>query len=650
MADDQPQQPPAVPQAGQQGIQQPGGGIQQPVLQATTTPPVFLPPTPRMGGLVQVSAHDYCAWTGGKPKPDWSGLDPTAATAPLDDYQYRPASPGSSQKSTSFREKGLTTKFKRDDHLLDFVATVMNYLRRTGMDTITYLPDPTDSTKAISVVENYSRFALQDAISSARNLRSLNFDKFDRNNDDSACNWLLDSIDEALKKDISDRLDSEDGFVAHWIQMVHLIQSTSFNRFAVIKKEIEYNLSLRKYPGQNVKSLATDFLLKAKELDNHGFYEHRLTLCMLDRFLEGGGSQGDVPTLQYRHSLLQLRQKLDKALIHVGRLAPNDQDRYMASEALTYRDICSLAEDEWKKLVDDNKWAPARTKIDSGRPSNQFGVNLQCMDVNQPLTEASALVLMQQLQQQLGGVKNGGHNGAVKKGNCHKCGKPGHWANECPDKANNNGGSNNRNFQNKRNNFNNKKKFQNRPGGISSWKKKGPDKLEGCKKVGEEDSVVKWMIERNSRKFYWCDKCGRWSTSHWTKEHGNNANNPDIQASYLTAATEGLTSDDWPCAFHMHHANSVFDTEFWTLLFPYVLVIFGLISWIISSPFAPAAWFFLGWLVQYLSMVAWTNQHHPPDSYLHTNPYQHFKRLWRRHFTRKKQRHKSHHRSGSQGG
>ena len=178
-------------QQGQQGIQQP---IQQPP--AATTP--FQPPTPTMGGLVQISASDFCAWTGGKPLANWSGLDPTAATAPQDDYQYRPASPSSSQKSTMYREKGLDTKFKRTDHLLDFVTIVSNYLKRTGMDTITYLPDPTDASKVLSVVENYSRFGLQDAITEARSLRDTHFDKFDRNNDDSARNWFLDSIDETL--------------------------------------------------------------------------------------------------------------------------------------------------------------------------------------------------------------------------------------------------------------------------------------------------------------------------------------------------------------------------------------------------------------------------------------------------------------------
>ena len=123
----------------------------------TTSPTVYKPTSPIMGGLVQTSSTDWCAWTGGKPKTDWSGLDSTAVQTPSDDYQYRPTSPGSSQKSTKYRETGLDTKFGRDDHLLDFIDSVKEYLVRTGMDTIAYLPDPTDSTKMICILDQYSK-------------------------------------------------------------------------------------------------------------------------------------------------------------------------------------------------------------------------------------------------------------------------------------------------------------------------------------------------------------------------------------------------------------------------------------------------------------------------------------------------------------
>ena len=41
------------------------------------------PRTPIMGGIIQSSKDEYSAWTGGKPKADWSGLDPTAGVMVL---------------------------------------------------------------------------------------------------------------------------------------------------------------------------------------------------------------------------------------------------------------------------------------------------------------------------------------------------------------------------------------------------------------------------------------------------------------------------------------------------------------------------------------------------------------------------------------
>lgn len=207
---------------------------------------VFKPEVPTMGGLIQTSATDWCAWTGGKPKADWSGLDSTAENKPLDDYQLCPSSPGSSQKSTQFRETGLDTKFSRNDHLLDFIDTVKEYLKRTDMDTITYFNDPNDPSQMCCVLNTYSKYDLHPAIASARTLSSK-YDRCDRNNDNSARKWLLSSIDEDLKKEIKDRLHPTDGFLAHWLQLIHQIQSVSFNRFSGIKNEIEQKISIYDY-------------------------------------------------------------------------------------------------------------------------------------------------------------------------------------------------------------------------------------------------------------------------------------------------------------------------------------------------------------------------------------------------------------------
>ena len=187
----------------------------------------FKPKQPIMGGLVQTSATDYCAWTGGKPKADWTGLDPTAAKEPKDAYQYRPGSPGSAQKSLQYRETGMTKKFTRSSNLLNFVSEVKTYLIATGMDTIAYRPSPDDPNEVLFVVTDYS-ILTQDSTHYNEETFVSKFDSFDRSNDTSATKWLRNSVDDDLLDDLTDRLSITDSFASHWLQLIALIQSVSF--------------------------------------------------------------------------------------------------------------------------------------------------------------------------------------------------------------------------------------------------------------------------------------------------------------------------------------------------------------------------------------------------------------------------------------
>jgi hypothetical protein len=221
---------------------------------------------------------------------------------------------------------------------------------------------------------------------------------------------VKNSLDPALSsKDFSERLRSTNGFAAHWMQMIRLVQSLSFNRFQTIKQEIETELPIFKFPGQSVKDLASAFISKAKELANFGMYEHRLTLVMLNRFLEGGGTSDDVPTQMYRHHLFDLRAKLDKALMTVSSLDKNAQQAQMLTLGLTYCQICTTTEENWKRISDDSKWAPAKVKSDRRNTPAQFGVNNAqfCQEAGTQLAEATVLTLLQQSQDLLSKSTNG---------------------------------------------------------------------------------------------------------------------------------------------------------------------------------------------------------------------------------------------------
>jgi hypothetical protein len=315
---------------------------------------------------------------------------------------------------------------------------------------------------------------------------------------------------------------------------------------------------------------------------------------MLDRFLEGGGSNNDVPTQLYRHTLFQLRQKLDQALIRIGRLDHAAQNHYMASEKFTYRDICFKAEEEWKKIVDENKWAPSKVKTDKQAPPSQFGANQlecttpECTPIGAPLTKATAFALIQQLQQNSGGTK---------RGICYNCRKEGHWSRECPEKRSNDTNGNQGGSRTYNRN------------GPWAWQSTPPDPQDTtCIKLNDSGTLTKWKMEHNGKTFCWYAKCNRWSTTHWTQEHLSSPLASNASLNYL--GTPDSDAKWQSCAFYTHatshataccdHASSDDDglaSDFASLVFPYLPIALLFIIWVFNSTFAPVLWFSLGWLL-----------------------------------------------------
>ena len=524
----------------------------------------FKPSCPRNGGIVQVSATEWCAWTGGKPQADWSGLDSSAANHPKEDFQLRPALPSSAQKSTALREKGELTKFAHGHNFLDFLRTVNEHLARTGMDTIAYLPDPEQSSQVLSIIDSYSRFVPADAVARAKSLRENKFDKYDKNNDTSATKWLLNSVDDTLKKDIQRRVDSNAGFVAHWFKLVHLIESISFSRFEKIKKDIEAQ-SILKIPNQDVSLLATEFLTRANELESHGHYEHRLTLVMLDLFLEGGGDSTNKQTMQYHYALLGKRSQLDAALKHIARLDRSAQDQHMINEQLTFRDICDFAEDHFKQLYDDGKWAPAKNKPDHRAPRIQTNqVSPAWVDPNSELGAVVAALL-----QQIGASRDKSND------TCNNCNQKGHWAADCPQLKNNNPSGPNNSFNPNRSNKKKSNRNSNRTGKSNqpAWKTKKPDES-WCTKGETLNGKIHWTHKNNGLTWHWCEQCGRFSTTHWTAQHtkGKKKN----RTNHLGATLDANDDDGvFLGTFHMQfNRRSIFDW-LWDSMCWLLPIIFG---------------------------------------------------------------------------
>ena len=73
--------------SGEQRLFSPKGGIaSKDDPKAVST---YKPTSPIMGGIDQIDANKYMAWTGGKPTCNWTGLDPKAHKEASKPMQYR---------------------------------------------------------------------------------------------------------------------------------------------------------------------------------------------------------------------------------------------------------------------------------------------------------------------------------------------------------------------------------------------------------------------------------------------------------------------------------------------------------------------------------------------------------------------------------
>jgi hypothetical protein len=116
------------------------------------------PTKPTTGDVSQIGVDTWAAWTGGKPKLDWSGF----VTATLDfetPNQMRPFYDVEGYKN--HRKTGLSDKFNKTDTLIPFKKRVWTHLKDTGLDTITYLPDIGNEMSC--VIYDHSRYTLDSA-------------------------------------------------------------------------------------------------------------------------------------------------------------------------------------------------------------------------------------------------------------------------------------------------------------------------------------------------------------------------------------------------------------------------------------------------------------------------------------------------------
>lgn len=464
----------------------PGTGTGQQQQQQAQPIQVFMPAKPKMGDLQQTGGTDHVPWVGGKPKNDWSALEKTPNI--VKPTMLRPTSAGSSQKSQAYRIAGLDEKFGHGSNLLEFQGDVMKHFERYGLDTITYVQDPADSSQMISIVDHHTKFT-NDTASTAVRLHVGDYDAYDKANVEDAQSFVENSLTKDLAKELTQATKNVDNFVDYWMRLMEIVHIPSCDHFDDVKKVMR-SRKLTDYAGENVVLLAQDYSDDYDKLHDAGLYDHNLTLVAIKAIMQGGGT--GTESEEFRSPLRAIRKRLDAKLLEIRYDSYQEAHRKMVSDDLHLASVLRQCKAEYRKAIAGGYWPAATHAKDSKALPRDYG------SVNK--AEVSTIATLTNLVNAL--VRRETTDGSKANAECYNCGEKGHYSRNCPKPARK-GGKNNRGG--KGGGGNPKKKGRGRRGGASSPPPPKPG-----------ESEIRTI---NGVKKYWCQKCERWTISHGTDGH-----------------------------------------------------------------------------------------------------------------------------------
>jgi Zinc knuckle len=468
----------------------------------------FVVEKPKLGLLVPVGPGKFVAAVGGPPKPDLSELVKQDPFSQISAGRHRPTDTAAALKGEQVRVKGLDSPITMDSKIRDEADKIEKHLVKFGMDSICYFKDPADPTKAISCVSEYPLFSPSKMEQLCKDRYNL-YDGYDRRNDDEAVEFLLNSVDESLKRHL-DATSKGKPFGHYFANLVAKLQQGTSDRIEEIKTKIK-TIKASDYSGEDIDALWADVKKLVEELEVCSAYDHRLTkeLAMMLQSAGGTGSEAE----QYRHAIRDFVSKYNKVLEDAVFLPDKVKDAEMKANGCMPVDLFRVAGQEYRFLFNSKRWPPARNVADI--PGALPVAVANAVPTHSPRAvgsdvQAFAHALLQVMKQ---GTDSA--NGQ-KQGACYNCGEAGHLARDCPKQRKSGGPSGPGRHSGRVNGKDNssgkhqRQRQQNKDKGRrtdNAWKTQAP---------GATDPKEKTV---SGRKFYWCAKCSRWTTSHTTATH-----------------------------------------------------------------------------------------------------------------------------------
>ena len=471
------------------------------------------PPNPIMG-LYEESykgAGDWYAVSGGKPLPNWVGLDPNAYKTTVNPRRYRPIAAHLAQKAYSKRVEGLDHKFNEGDNLNDFRSDIESHLTKHGLDTIAYLPGLSDMNKMFNIVSDYPRFVsnYNKAIDIAEDTRKK-YDEFDKKNSEAAVEFLENSLEITLKRRLDLLKEQNDSFACVWIRLMNLLANVSSDHYDAIREKVR-KCTPSKYDRENITKMVTDITQDIAELECANQYEPSLTLSMLQN-ISNTCTQGGI----FAHMLFGKISEVKKRVAECNFMSKQEANDHMKKHKVDPKSVLKELEEEYVAQLKDKLWMPAHLPQDRTKPSlNVMSCPEAGTDVNQLANHVLAL-----LKNNLSLKSKSVGKKTRENSPCTICGEMGHWAPECPKRTN---------ASDQQNGSKGKVKGK----GTQAWRRVPPEPNQSETKL------------HNRKEYFWCAKCKRWTPSHSTATHRGSKGNATASSTQELAANLVLDPSVW---------------------------------------------------------------------------------------------------------
>ena len=133
-----------------------------------------------------------------------------------------------------------------------------------GLNTIAYCNDPSDANEMIYVLKEYPRLHSKTIKTQTIYCKPL-WDHYNKENDEAARKFLLESLKDNLHKRLDEKVKDEDTFAKVFLVLIETMLPYSTGLFNSIEKKAK-RIHPKNFQGQNITSVVEQLLPLIQQL------------------------------------------------------------------------------------------------------------------------------------------------------------------------------------------------------------------------------------------------------------------------------------------------------------------------------------------------------------------------------------------------